>query len=190
MRPELIMYVGGMFSGKTSRLLSNLERFKYQQRKVFAFKPRVDDRYSDSEIASHMGWRYPATRVSIGAELIKELLAQFPDGVVKSDCVVAVDEAFMIPGVADELVWLFKNGITVLVSTLDLSSSCIPFEEVTRLFPYATTVHKCTAVCDVCQDDAGYTWRKPVDNETEILVGGGDIYSPRCRLHHPQMRLE
>lgn len=187
MTPEFIVFVGPMMSGKTTSMLAKLERYKYQGRHVFAFKPKIDSRYSTNEIVSHMGWKLPATTISSGAELIKELTYQFSDSEIPDNSVVAIDELFMIPGIADELVWLYKNNVTVVASTLDLSHSCKPFDEVTKILPFATTIKKCTAVCSVCKADAQYTWRKPVDDENEIVVGGVEIYSPRCKNHHPSM---
>ena len=184
--PELIIFLGPMFGGKTTAMLSALERYKYQQRHVYAFKPRIDDRFSKDEIVSHMGWKISATQISTGPELIRELMLQVPDGEISENSVVAVDELFMIPNVAEELIWLYKNNVTVVASTLDLSSACKPFDEVAQLLPWATKIKKCPAVCSVCQRDAFYTWRKQ-DTDEEILVGGVELYEPRCKMCHPRM---
>lgn len=186
--PQLIAFVGPMFSAKTTGMLACLEKFKYQNRHIVAFKPKIDDRYSESKIVSHMGWELPATQISDGKCIIIELLSYFSEGVVPNNVVVAVDELFMIPGISSELLWLYKNDITVVVSTLDLSYNCTPFDEVTRILPYATTVKKCVAVCSVCKADAHYTWRKPIDNDSEIVVGGVELYEPRCKNCHPNMQ--
>lgn len=188
MTPELILFLGPMFSSKTTSMLSCLERFKYQGRHVFAFKPKVDVRYSADEIVSHMGWKFPATTIATGADLIRELTVQFSDGEIPENAVVAIDEMFMISGIADELIWLYKNNVTVVASTLDLSYSGAPFDEVSRVLPFATTIKKCTAVCSVCKGDARYTWRKPVEDESEInIIGGAELYEARCKAHYPRM---
>ena len=43
MKNEFVMFVGPMFGGKTTKLLSAIDRYKYQGRKILAFKPNVDD---------------------------------------------------------------------------------------------------------------------------------------------------
>jgi len=53
--PEFIIYTGPMFSGKTSRLLASIERYKYQNRSVLVFKPRMDTRYEDERIVTKVG---------------------------------------------------------------------------------------------------------------------------------------
>jgi len=62
--PEFIVYCGPMFSGKTSNLLSYIDKCKYQKRSVIAFKPSLDNRYSQSSIVSHNGWQTDAIVIS------------------------------------------------------------------------------------------------------------------------------
>ena len=176
--PTMTVYVGPMFSAKTSRLLLDLERFKYQHKRSFVFKPSLDDRYSSDEVVSHTGWRHEATTIKEGADLVRVLAeaTETPD-------VVAVDEAFMLPGIADVLIWLYRSGITVVVSSLDMSYAGKPFKEVERLLPWATRIEKCTAVCTECGREAHYTHKKQTSGE-EIEVGGAELYEPRCFRHH------
>jgi thymidine kinase len=166
-------------SSKTSSLLHALERFKYQNRSVAAFKPMIDDRYAELAIVSHNGFRCPAKAISEGSDIIKYLSSP---GVTQPD-VIAVDEAFMIPGIAETLNWLYRNGFTIVVSTLDISATGKVFKEIEAMLPWATKIEKCTAVCTVCGDDAHYTHRK-VASEAEISVGGAETYEPRCLTHH------
>lgn len=176
---EFIVYTGPMFSNKTTSLLSTLERYKYQHRKIVTFKPKIDDRYGTADIVTHSGWKTPATCVSSGGDIIEhiESLKERPD-------VVALDEAFMVPSAAMALILLFRSGFTVVVSSLDMSSTAKPFAEVEKMLPWATQVVKCTAVCVQCGKDARYTHKK-VTNDDEIQVGGADLYEPRCAEHHP-----
>lgn len=182
--PEFIVYVGPMASGKTSLLLAALERYKYRSKKVYAFKPYIDERYSTNEIVTHNGLRWPATQISDISDIIQMLLSEdkeIPD-------VVALDEAFMLSGSAKALAWLYRQGVTVLVSTLDLSSKGEAFEETKEMMAWATQIYKCSAVCTVCGADARYTHRKIVDADHDILIGGLDIYDPRCLSCHPLIK--
>lgn len=181
-QPEFIVFAGPMFSSKTTKLLSALERFKYQKKNIVVFKPRIDTRYSESQVVSHSGWTSKALVVDSGAHMLEVLqqFSQMPD-------VVAVDEMFMIDGAGDVLVWLFRTmGMTVVTATLDLSFSGNPFLEVAAVMPWATQVEKCSAVCVVCGEDAYYTHRKE-DDEDLIKIGGAETYEPRCFKHHPHI---
>jgi thymidine kinase len=155
-----------------------IERFKRQDKRIAIFKPKIDDRYSESEIVTHMGWRFPAHVVQHGNDVIKFLADADP-----MYDVIVVDELFMIPGIAEVLIWLFRNGFTVIVASLDLSSSGKAFKEVEKILPWATYIKKCPAVCTICGKDAFYTHKKQED-EKEISVGGENLYEPRCFAHH------
>lgn len=181
---DLIIFCGPMFSEKTSKLLSYADRCKYQNRKVICFKPKIDNRYSVQEIVTHSGTKYPAIMVESGYDMLKIL----SDSQENYDT-ICVDEMFMIKGSADSLIWLFKKGFNIVVSTLDLSSRCLPFPEIEKLLPYATKIEKCAAVCTVCGKDARYSYRK-ISDDNDIFVGGSETYEPRCYDHHPLVKEE
>lgn len=176
--PDLILFVGPMFGGKTTRLLASLDRYYYQRKNIAAFKPNLDERYGASSINTHMGGKIEALRVSTGAEIeeIVSNLENYPD-------VVAVDEAFMIPGSGKSLINLYKCGITVLASTLQLASTGNSYEEVEVLMPWATKIEICPAVCTTCGEDAFFTTKNGGRPEEEIEVGGSELYEPRCWNH-------
>ena len=169
-QPELIVYTGPMFGSKTTKMLTVLERASYQKKKVIAFKPKMDDRYSEGKIVTHAGLSFDAHNVRTGEEIIS--LANNFD-------VVGVDESFMIEGSAKALIELYMQGKTIAVSSIQLSASGKPFEEVKDLLPWATRVEVCPAVCVVSGDDAYYTVRKS-KGFAEIEVGGAETYEPRA----------
>jgi thymidine kinase len=171
-----------MFSSKTSQMLAQLERFKHQKKQVVLFKPDDDlVKYSISKVVTHGGWAYDAISVSTGADVIEYIISleNQPD-------VVAIDEAFMISGIADVCIWLYRNAVNVVVASLDMSSQAKPFKEIEKMLSWATTVTKCTAVCTVCGEDAYYTYKK-IKNEDEIELGGKELYEPRCIWCHPMI---
>jgi thymidine kinase len=163
----------------------SLEKFKYQQKNVLVFKPEVDDRYNVNKVVSHVGWSISATTIKTGDDVLAALSAYD-----KKPDVIAIDEMFMINGISEVLIWLFRTlGTTIVVSTLDLSSSGRPFTEVEKVLPWATHIEKCSAVCTVCGDDAFYTHKKATSNDDiEIHVGGSEVYEPRCLACHPHIR--
>ena len=177
--PEFIIFTGPMFGSKTTRLLAVVDRYVRQNKRVVAFKPMMDDRYASSNIATHSGGRLPAFSVTSGEEILNmSRKAQ------KSPIdVVAVDEAFMIDDCAAALLELFREGKTIVVSSLQLSASGAVFEEVRDMMPWATKIEVCPAVCPITGRNAFYTHRK-FDGMDEIVVGGEDLYEPRCWEHH------
>ena len=164
------IYTGPMFGGKTSKMLADLEREKYRKKKIILFKPEKDNRYSSNEVKTHSGNSWPAVNVSCG----KDLIAQ-----AKGYDIIGVDEAFMIDGCGQALISLFSKGYSLYVSTVQLSSEGKAFKEPAIMFPYATNIIICPAVCLVTGKDAYYT-ASVVEKNSEICVGGSDIYEPRC----------
>ena len=173
--PGFIIFTGPMFGGKTSRMLASLDRAKYQSKKIVAFKPKMDHRYAEGEIVTHMGHSWKAICISEGKEIYEH--AEHAD-------VIAVDEAFMIDGVAAALGVLYREGKTIFVSTIQLSAQGYFFDEVQTMLPWATRVEVCPAVCSLCEKDAYYTVAK-IDGLKHIEVGGAETYEPRCYEHTP-----
>jgi thymidine kinase len=109
---------------------------------------------------------------------------------------VAVDEAFMIKGSAEVLIWLFRMGFDVLVSSLDLDALGKSFGEIRAMMPWATHVEKCAAVCTICGADAYYSYKKSInedemiDGTLKISVGAADMYEARCYTCHPGISLK
>jgi thymidine kinase len=168
MTPEFIIFTGPMFGGKTTKMLAMLERAKYQNKNIILFKPIKDDRYSTNKVVTHSGISWDSQDVVDGYDIIKN-----SDGYD----IISVDEAFMIPGVSDALIKLFKQGKTIYVSSIQLSAKGKPFEEIVNLFPWATKIEVCPAVCPVTGEDAYYTISK--ETTEDIQVGGEKLYEPR-----------
>ena len=183
MRNDFLIFVGPMFGGKTTRLLSAMDRYRYQGRKIFCFKPEIDNRYSECKIVTHTGGTVQASRIKDAWE-IKDYLISWGVKPGVDDVVVAVDEAFMLPNSGQMLPLLFQMGLTVLVSTLQLSSDGTAYPEVSKMLPYATKIEVCPAVCSMCSADAHYTEKIAgnLDNHG-VEVGGAEMYQPRCFKH-------
>ena len=108
--PTWTMFVGPMFGSKTTRLVAAIDRYRYQNREIAVFKPKMDTRYEDTKITTHAGAKVSATCVSSGKDIVEAVLE------MPSCDVVAVDEAFMIDGCADALLFLFRLGKSIVVS--------------------------------------------------------------------------
>ena len=174
---EFVVFCGPMWSGKSARLLAAIERHRLRRTNVVCFKPSIDGRYSDTAIVTHSGSSHPAISVSSGSDILRVVQNTKPE-------VIAVDEAFMIDGSADALFEIFQRGISVYVSSIELSANLKTFPEMEKILSYATHIEKCAAVCVSCGADAALTHRR-VPSDLEIAVGGADSYEPLCWNCHP-----
>jgi len=185
MTKKLKLYVGPMFSGKSTKLLQQIDRYKIAKKNILCFKPAMDNRYTgEGFIVTHNDIHVPCHVINTGRDIIE--IFEKENNKNKID-VIAVDEAFMIDNIAQTLIDIFYGyKINVLVSSIDISASRMPFKDISMLLSHATHVKKCKAVCTTCGHDASYTLRKFSidDNTDQIRVGGADLYEPRCLKHH------
>ena len=175
--PKFVIFTGPMFGGKTSQMLATLEKEKYRNKKILAFKPKLDHRYGEHYISTHTGYKWKALCVSSGDEILAE---------AKDYGVIAVDEAFMIDGCAEALIKLFKAGKSIYVASIQLSATGNEFSEIKDMMPWATQIDVCPAICETTGRDAYYTVRISSPG-AEIEVGGAETYQPRSWSATPFM---
>ena len=172
MTPGRIEVVCGcMFSGKTGRLIDELEEARHADRSVLALKHRLDRRYDACQLATHDGRYFRATAVSDAAEAV--------DHGVGFD-VVAIDEAqFFGHGLTDACETMRTRAQRVIVAGIDHDAWGRPFPPLPQLKATADRVEVLAVPCGVCGRPARYSQRMvPVTNAD--MVGGPDEYQPRC----------
>ena len=166
---------GCMFSGKTEELIRRLRRAKIAKQNVKIFKPKIDTRYSDSDIVSHSEQSLP----SILIEDIKEVLEYSSDAEV-----IGIDEAqFFSSEIVPICNKLANEGKRVIIAGLDQDYRGIPFEPMPQLLAIAEYITKTLAICVECGNPADKTQRKTTSSE-RVIVGASEIYEARCRKCH------
>jgi thymidine kinase len=165
--------VGSMFSGKSEELIRRLRRAQIARQKVQVFKPKIDDRYSIEQIASHSGM----THLSKPVMTAKELMAQIePDTQV-----IGIDEGqFFDMELVSAVNELANNGKRVIIAGLDQDYTGKPFEPMPQLLSIAEFITKTHAICVKCGATANYSQRT-VESEARVEVGASDKYEARCR---------
>ena len=179
--------VGPMFAGKSEELLRRLRRLDYAHKKYVVFKPAIDNRYSQSEVVSHLKNKTKAIPLRNSKDLFSY---------IQSDTeVVGIDEVqFFDMGIIDVCEELANRGVRVIAAGLDTDFRGEPFPVSASLLARAEFVTKLTAICVKCGAPATMTQRIvngiPASKEDPVvLVGGTESYEPRCRHCH-QIRKE
>lgn len=173
---------GSMFSGKTEELIRRVKRAQIARQKIQVFKPAIDTRYSDEEVASHNGVRVLATPVQTAADIAAAIALE--------TTVVAIDEVqFFDPAVIDLCDLLAHRGVRVIVAGLDQDFRGEPFGPLPTLLAKAEEVTKLQAICVICGQAASRTQRlingMPASyDDPIILVGAQEAYEARCRRCH------
>lgn len=173
---------GCMFAGKTEELIRRINVLSYAKKNIIVFKPKIDNRYSDSEIVSHSGAKVPCLVVEKAKDILKKIEADTE--------VVAIDEVqFFDKDIVEVCEYLADKGIRVMVAGLDKDFRGESFGVMPELLTRAEFVTKLTAVCAKCGAPATRTQRlvngKPAGFEDPIvMVGADESYEPRCRHCH------
>ena len=104
---------GCMFAGKTEELIRRINVLSYAKKNIIVFKPKIDNRYSDSEIVSHSGAKVPCLVVEKAQDILKKIEADTE--------VVAIDEVqFFDKDIVEVCEYLADKGIRVMVAGLEI----------------------------------------------------------------------
>jgi len=164
---------GSMFSGKSEELIRRIRRAQIARQPVQIFKPRVDDRFGESEIVSHSEMKLPSEVVGSASEILDRTRSETE--------VVGIDEGQFfdasLVSVADALA---DRGLRVIVAGLDQDYRGRPFEPMPQLLAVAEYVDKTLAICMRCGAPANRTQRL-VPATDRVVVGGSHEYEARCR---------
>lgn len=168
---KLILNVGGMYSGKTTKLLQQGERHILAKEKVVYVKPIIDIRYSESEIVNHNGLKVKAIPMEQDRIDIR---------VIGHDVILIDEVQFFDKKVVDDVLALLRKGKTIYASGLDMDFKGQGFEITKELMAIADEVIKLKAVCEICYEDAIYSKRLSDDGEL-VELGSKDKYIAVCR---------
>ena len=158
-----------MFSGKTTELMRLCKRYELARKKVLKIKPKIDQRYDNkNKISTHDLNKTSA----IECIQLKEIN-------VKEYDIVAIDEGHFFSDVISACKEWESNGKHVIITTLNGDSNQNPFKNISNLIPYASKITHLTAICSNCGNDAPFSI-KIIDNDSQIQVGGIELYKPVC----------
>jgi thymidine kinase len=165
-----------MFSGKSEELIRRLRRAQFARQELVAFKPRLDNRYSEDNIASHSQQQIPCIQIDEASEIQEHLK---PDTQV-----VGIDEVqFLGPDVVPIVEELAARGLRVICAGLDQDYRGLPWYPMPELLARAEYIEKTLAICVVCGNPANRTQRKVLSGDL-VLIGSQDSYEARCRNCH------
>jgi len=186
----LSLYVGPMFSGKSSALLHDLTMYGDIGMKVLYINHSDDTRRSsgDTIFSTHN-----SSYDKISPKIAWEKVAKLTDLDVSKYDVIGIDEAqFFEDLYANVLKWVHEDSKVVICAGLDGDVFLRPFGHILELVPLCDKITKLTAKCYKCLEfslkppylvDAPFTIRLSSSFEQKV-VGGSELYLPVCRFHH------
>jgi len=173
----ITLYIGCMFSGKTSELIRRINRYKSIQKKVLFVNYIEDIRYGSDNIYTHD---------KIGCEgIYLHKLSSLIEKVDKYNVFVINEGQFFEDIYTISIDLCERYGKDVLICGLDGDFKRQTFKyNLLNLIPYADNVEILTAYCSICKDETPARFSKRISNETEQKVIGSSNYIPVCRKHY------
>lgn len=187
MKGRVEVITGPMFAGKTTELIRRIKRLKYKNKECLVFKPKIDNRYSETKIVSHDKEEFE----SVVIESANDILDILKINKIKN---IAIDEAQFfsrqdIKNLFEVVYYLKKEGYFVIVNGLDMDQNGNPFGLMPELMSIADSVDKLTAICMYpnCEEDATMSYKISNQNDkneiNRIELGEKDLYQSRCFKH-------
>lgn len=193
MSGKLRLIIGPMFSGKTTQLVHDVERYWRAGKRCVIIKHASDTRFAtDARIVTHAGHECAKIPTIIAANLDD---ADVCDALAGAE-VIGIDEVQFItaphlfadlaaPAIArvvDTIEALVLAGKIVICGGLDTDYRRVPFALTFALIGRAHEIVKLLAVCANCGADALFSARIAPDAAYEQShVGGCDKYAALCR---------
>jgi thymidine kinase len=196
-RGTLIIYLGPMFSGKTTRLNYDLTRFADKGLSTLKIVHAEDIR--DDVASSDMsGSTHNSSYRSLSSKIKCVRVSELSKVDVSAYHAIGIDEAQFYPDIYQVVErWVEIEGKHVRIAGLDGDYSKRKFGQVLDLIPMCDKVKKLTASCVICLAELKKTnfhgnifsleapFTKRLGTSTQQKdVGGSDKYIPVCRYHH------
>jgi thymidine kinase len=178
---SLELYIGPMFAGKSSSIITILRRNRFIQRPTLCITNSMDKRYTmESKVVSHDRDSYAAIAVSTLLPLLES--QEFH----QAKCII-IDEAQFFTDLKDFVVTAVDTYEKDIICVgLDGDSERNPFGQIIDLVPYADNIRKFKAYCTQCADGTHgiFSYRRAWAPQTQISVGNEDQYEALCRKHY------
>jgi thymidine kinase len=176
---KLELYIGPMFSGKSTELIKNVRLYKVINKRVLVLKPNIDTRYDENRIISHNGEKEDC--------YVTDNLEKISDKIISAYDIIIIDEGQFFKSLKKMcLIWIEKLNKHVIIGGLDGDFLRNPMGEILDLIPYADQYYKLCAMCKFCNDGTKAIFSKRIhnNNNDQILIGGADSYVSVCRFHY------
>jgi thymidine kinase len=187
----LEIILGGMYAGKTSRLVEIYKQCTFCNISVAVINHSIDNRYDKELLSTHDKIKIPCIKTkrlfdiwsdSIEMESNVELVPRIRDNFkVSRSSVILINEGQFFPDLEEFVKKLLLNGKKVYVCGLDGDFERKKFGQILDLIPLCDKVTKLTSLCSMCKNGTLGIFSKRISCEQIQTVVGTDNYIPVCR---------
>lgn len=187
----LEIILGGMYAGKTSRLVEIYKQCKFCNICVAVINHSIDNRYDDELLSTHDQVKIPCIKterlfdiwtdnfdMENNVQHIPRIRDKFQ---VARSSVILINEGQFFPDLEDFVKKILEHGKKVYICGLDGDFERKKFGQILDLIPLCDKVTKLTSLCSLCKNGTPGIFSKRITSEKEQTVVGSDNYIPVCR---------
>lgn len=184
---KIILYTGCMTSGKTSSMLTDMQRYFIAKKRCLIIKWDGDNRFGEgaTSVVSHSGLTSKDIECrAVTSAVLNKLTSE---GSLYGYDVIGIDEGQFFDNIDRVAIDLSNHGVQVLISALNGTFDRKLFGNIYKLFPYLTSCIWKNAICVECGSEYGCYSYTAVKHDGDILIGGTDIYKALCRVCYDKL---
>ena len=185
----LELFIGSMYSGKTSKLLETYKQCKFCNIPVTIINHVIDNRYHNTMVSTHDQLMAPCLQAcelndiwtDNGFKKSGEKNDLWAHNAVRDSEVILINEGQFFPDLYDVVVDMLRCNKKIYICGLDGDFERKKFGQILDLIPLCDKVTKLTSLCSQCKNGTPGIFSMRLTNETVQTVVGSDNYIPVCR---------
>ena len=185
---HLEIILGGMYAGKTSKLLEVYKQCMFCNIPVSIINHSSDTRYHTTMISTHDKVMAPCIQTTRLSDIwnnvdIEENLNTVSDHHIKlrSSQVILINEGQFFEDLYEVVVDMLENNKKIYVCGLDGDFKKHRFGKMLDLIPHCDSVTKLTSLCSICKNGTPGIFSMRLTSEQQQTLIGSDNYIPVCR---------
>jgi len=187
----LEIILGGMYAGKTSRLVEIYKQCKFCNISVSVINHSIDNCYDNTLLSTHDHIKIPCIKTERLLDLweedinmesnIKNIPRISDKFKIATSSVILINEGQFFSDLETFVKILLLNNKKIYVCGLDGDYERKKFGQILDLIPLCDKVTKLTSLCNLCKNGTPGIFSKRITNEKEQTIVGSDNYIPVCR---------
>ncbi len=187
----LELFIGPMFSGKTSKLVDIYKQCLFCNIPVAVINHSIDKRYDDTLLSTHDKIMIPCIQTNKlsdiwiyeeNRETHSEPMKRLTDSVKLINAeVILINEGQFFEDLLPAVKHMLLHNKKIYVGGLDGDFECKKFGQILDIIPLCDKVTKMTSLCSQCKNGTPGIFSKRITSEKEQTVVGSDNYIPVCR---------
>ena len=181
----LELFIGPMFSGKTSKLVEIYKQCLFCNIPVAVINHSIDKRYDDTLMSTHDKVMIPCIQTNKLGDvwLTNDAKLQRLDDSCKLILaeVILINEGQFFEDLLPTVEHMLQHNKKIYIGGLDGDFERKKFGQILDLIPLCDKITKITSLCSLCKDGTPGIFSKRISSEKEQTVVGSSNYIPVCR---------